>query len=606
MRRVPPRLLLSLAAFTSVQISSALPIIVNPGFETDSFVGNGYANSEGNGPITGWTVWGAGGVNPTSVASPFFDNAIACEGTKVAFLQGSSVLQQVVSGFVVGQQYALEFYATSRAATLPSFLTVWLGNLQTQQIIMPTRIVESMEFAGSRTRPMFRKHMIFTATKTSYTLTFQADKNGYDSSVCIDGVTITPVGLEVSSLARLGSAAYSAGATYITFSAQNAFDNDTSTHWNAPASSTWIEVNLGKTQSIIKGSMLLYTAANSSYTIKVYGKSSAMKTNRTGATLIKTISVPARPVTVSQRYSFALDTSANFRYIQCLVTSSNPNDWIGVNDIALYASPTGNTKVPLFGYYWADSVRFGHFLDNVLLTGSCEDVYMNDYSNIVHFDLAAVADPRAQVHALAARGMTMLIGGDNSFHPDYTQAQWQSLLSQYATAIAGYEDKVILLLVDEPGLDVRWTREKQEELVSVAKAYLQSTVRVAVNYHEANVTPQLLARNLDVVAIDPYIDGAWTFSMYENKVNPAIAAVKQNVPGKPILLLGAAMKNGLAAWTTPAQQKWYWDTAVNDSAILGVVWFLLPSVADPAIEGVSASMPSIRLHNELGRMSKVK
>jgi hypothetical protein len=94
--------------------------VVNGDFEADLgawVTWPGYAANGANpAEITGWTGTGGRGINPVvpdgAGDKPFRDNGN--NTTAIAFLQGTSSIQQTVSGFVVGQPYVLSLDFNSR------------------------------------------------------------------------------------------------------------------------------------------------------------------------------------------------------------------------------------------------------------------------------------------------------------------------------------------------------------------------------------------------------------------------------------------------------------------------------------------------------------
>lgn len=99
----------------AVQVS-ADPLVVNGDFEAETgaftvwpgYVGNGNPDN-----ISGWTGDGGRGVNPVAAGdAPFRDNG--GNDTHVAFLQGTSYIEQTVGGFNVGSDYILSLDFNSR------------------------------------------------------------------------------------------------------------------------------------------------------------------------------------------------------------------------------------------------------------------------------------------------------------------------------------------------------------------------------------------------------------------------------------------------------------------------------------------------------------
>jgi hypothetical protein len=156
--------------------------LVNSSFETDTFTNfPGYIS--GNFPITGWDCSNpsGAGINPAN-GSPFANNGIIPDGTKVAFIQADGCyLQQTVTGFVPGKTYYLKFWENSRSGYPAPNLEVKLGD----QTIVPSHTVNSGEFKLVISKP-------FLANSESAVLAFikQPGPLGGDSTVLIDAIAI--------------------------------------------------------------------------------------------------------------------------------------------------------------------------------------------------------------------------------------------------------------------------------------------------------------------------------------------------------------------------------------------------------------------------------
>ena len=96
--------------------SGAMAQVVNGDFETDAAlfeVWPGYTGGANPDDISGWTGAGGRGVNgPIGAGSAFHDNG--GNPTNVAFIQGAGHIEQVVGGFVVGDDYILKLDYNAR------------------------------------------------------------------------------------------------------------------------------------------------------------------------------------------------------------------------------------------------------------------------------------------------------------------------------------------------------------------------------------------------------------------------------------------------------------------------------------------------------------
>lgn len=98
-------------------------VVVNPGFELDSFgTFPGYASGNG-GSITGWTHQGTGvGLNPwwndpaarTGANHPFTDNGIIPEGQQALLMQNVATVSQTLPGFEAGRRYQVRLSVNAR------------------------------------------------------------------------------------------------------------------------------------------------------------------------------------------------------------------------------------------------------------------------------------------------------------------------------------------------------------------------------------------------------------------------------------------------------------------------------------------------------------
>jgi hypothetical protein len=89
----------------AVSVSKAVDnFVANGSFETDDVPA-----SPGYGDITDWT--GGSGIND---GGPFGDNGVIPDGEKLAFVQGTKMLSQQLTGLEDGAEYVLDFYYNAR------------------------------------------------------------------------------------------------------------------------------------------------------------------------------------------------------------------------------------------------------------------------------------------------------------------------------------------------------------------------------------------------------------------------------------------------------------------------------------------------------------
>jgi len=163
--------------------SSAVVGIANPGFETPAT--SGFIYNPGGGS---WTFSGASG-NGSGVAannSGFTQaNPGAPEGVQVAFLQGSSIISQTLSGFVPGKPYVIAFSGAqrNRAAQLGQTWDLRIDGMTIGSFAPPQSATNYVDYTFT-----------FTATATGHTLAFVGtNMNGGDNTVFLDNVRIKTV-----------------------------------------------------------------------------------------------------------------------------------------------------------------------------------------------------------------------------------------------------------------------------------------------------------------------------------------------------------------------------------------------------------------------------
>lgn len=191
--------------FLAAMLLPALPVfsqtIPNPSFEDPATfsIFPGYVSD--NGPIPGWT--GAPtnriGLNPAGAATPFADNGQIPNGTKVAFLQGSTAgpttLQTTITGLTPGTKYHVSFRSTARSnnpaagdvGNMPflTFSTDGTGLAVSAQVqrVQPNNVTPKVDY-----------HYMgydFTATAASHVMTLTNAK-GADHTVVVDHFEIAP------------------------------------------------------------------------------------------------------------------------------------------------------------------------------------------------------------------------------------------------------------------------------------------------------------------------------------------------------------------------------------------------------------------------------
>lgn len=184
--------LANIGAF-SLCLSSHGATISNGGFEADTFtVFPGYIS--GNAPLTGWTASddGRAGINPAPT-SPFANNGVVPEGTKVAFLQvngGTSTdltSNSGITGLVPGQTYNVTYRVNSRngGPRVPPSMGLILGGNEV--------VRNAVTAVGGTNGYKYVSHN-FTATSATMSLSINnTTALGGDSALLLDDFSVTAV-----------------------------------------------------------------------------------------------------------------------------------------------------------------------------------------------------------------------------------------------------------------------------------------------------------------------------------------------------------------------------------------------------------------------------
>lgn len=181
----------------------------NYGFEFDAFAtAPGYTAA--NGPITGWTVTGNGGINP-GPTSPFANNGATPEGSQVAFLQangGTSSLSTTVSNLTPGETYQLELRLNMRSSFATPSVQIDMGG--------STLLGASAIDAVGGSNPYHYATLYFVAGAASETLEISNVAAAGDSTLLIDAVSVTPSTPKWTTSAWTGDgdSGINAGGTY--------------------------------------------------------------------------------------------------------------------------------------------------------------------------------------------------------------------------------------------------------------------------------------------------------------------------------------------------------------------------------------------------------
>ncbi|WP_425615497.1 GEVED domain-containing protein [Anatilimnocola sp. NA78] len=169
------------------------PLVANPSFEDAPIppVFPGYTAT-----ISGWTVAGGTGINPSQDNSaPFLNGLPVPDGARIGFVQGAGTFTQSVSGFEVGKIYQLTYHENERgngAAVVQPYARIGAETIVEEHAL--TR--QNAGFVPVTSRP-------FYAYSTTMTLVIGNDDPTMpgvlvgDNTLLLDNIQITEVSLPV-------------------------------------------------------------------------------------------------------------------------------------------------------------------------------------------------------------------------------------------------------------------------------------------------------------------------------------------------------------------------------------------------------------------------
>ncbi len=186
---------LLLDAISVIERGAGQVVIANPSFQGSSADLQLFNGGDGYSPaIAGWTIGGSSvftGVN--KLGGPFYDNGVAPDGTKVAYLQHfntnpATTISQTLGGLIAGDTYKLTFYYNARAATADPLMEVSLGGTT----FTPTGGLDVAPVGGSN--PFYEGQYFYTATGPTAVLSFgNINPTASDSSLLLNDVSLQVV-----------------------------------------------------------------------------------------------------------------------------------------------------------------------------------------------------------------------------------------------------------------------------------------------------------------------------------------------------------------------------------------------------------------------------
>ena len=270
--------------------------------------------------------------------------------------------------------------------------------------------------------------------------------------------------------------------------------------------------------------------------------------------------------------------------------------------------PPPPTRPFYYGYYYPETTLYGNYMDQVVIPATASNPYgthLYDYTNlalILDDTRYGSADPHRTVVDAANLGYKVVVYGAGFTASD--PSSWTAGFEQLQQAISGYQQYVYALdLVDEPDLN-GWTRSQEEALASAAESYFGGTVPITMNL--GNPSNGQVPNNLNVYMFDDYINGGGTttsFASYTSKMNADLNGIRSVESGKNILILGDSYSGGGASMPSNQQEEWYYDTAVTNSDVNGLMWFMLPNApsTSPPLTGAISSPSTLAFQALLGQ-----
>jgi len=174
---------LLLDGITLVPQEAGEVVVKNPSFEASGIIEYpGY-----QGAMAGWAATGGHGVN-VDTAGPFADNGVAGSQDRVAFMQGTSSLTQVLEGLTPGALYTLNYLVNARSGDTP-------GPTPYRVLIDGNEVLnESQEPVGPG-EPYLAVSLPFAAAGESVEIKFEGLATGTpqdDHTLLLDEVRVRP------------------------------------------------------------------------------------------------------------------------------------------------------------------------------------------------------------------------------------------------------------------------------------------------------------------------------------------------------------------------------------------------------------------------------
>ena len=189
---------LLLDAVSVIERGAGQVVIANPSFQGSSPDLQLFNGIDGYSPaIAGWNISTYNndvftGINKSS--GPFYNNGVAPDGTKVAYLQvtngatAPTTISQTLGGLIAGDTYKLTFYYNARSGTADPLMEVSLGGTT----FTPTGGLDVAPVGGSN--PFYEGQYFYTATGPTAVLSFgNINTAATDSSLLLNDVSLQVV-----------------------------------------------------------------------------------------------------------------------------------------------------------------------------------------------------------------------------------------------------------------------------------------------------------------------------------------------------------------------------------------------------------------------------
>jgi autotransporter-associated beta strand protein len=270
--------------------------------------------------------------------------------------------------------------------------------------------------------------------------------------------------------------------------------------------------------------------------------------------------------------------------------------------------PAAPTRPFYYGYYYSETNVYGNYMDKEIFPaapGSPYSTRLYDYTNLMLVEddtTYGSANPhRTLVDAVNLGYKAVIYGaGFNKSEP----STWDTGFAQIAQCIAGYTQGVYAVdLVDEPNIN-GWSVSQEQSLAAAAEAYFGPSVPITMNLY--NPSASQVPDNLDLYMFDAYINtngSTTTFAQYTSNMNSYLSAIRSKESGKQILILGDSFSGDGYGFPSLQQQEWYYDTAVSNSDVGGLMWFMMANAStnSPPLSGAISSPTSLAFQELLGQ-----